>query len=581
MPTTNDLRNLATSERTVPPRGASISVKRPVWRPAGALWLALAGCGPTGTTDVEEPCDAPGTYLYERDRTCYCTAAGTKACAGPFEGEGDDGSVSDPIPYGSGTFVRAVFVVDSSPGMATIQREMARGAGALVEALAAERIVLAATVVSADGGTVGDACPAPERPPGIPIVESCRARLDAFAAGPDAPQDPASACTDVCDLDTLPEAIDPIEGMPFPGVVAHPDDAPDQAAALRCAIPLGNTGCPFSQPIAALDAFLDDAPDLFARYEAFNLAILVGDGDECTTRDPSIYDPNGPKTFFDDPNATSATEAVCWNAGVACEGDPAGYDACAPVDLDASGDPADADAAVLASVLDPDASVWSNPAGFPDLGEKLFVSIGGYDPGDPEGPLALSKGADPAFSSQHGIDPGCSAEGIAATPPVRMDHFLRTRLEDRGTDVMRVSACADGYEAAMQAVADRVATRRESCGSGCLYDVDPDAPGVQFVCHFSTAALDGPGSVTLPLCEDAPGADGIPEGAFACVRVLGGEAAARTCGEELPDGVAFRMELSDEALRRAPGWSFTANCIQGKLEDDGTCRADQIDPMYP
>lgn len=60
--------------------------------------LVAAGCGPASDGEAPpEPCDAPGTYLVEETRTCYCTEAGTKVCAGEVPAMNSDGDPIDVI----------------------------------------------------------------------------------------------------------------------------------------------------------------------------------------------------------------------------------------------------------------------------------------------------------------------------------------------------------------------------------------------------------------------------------------------------------------------------------------------------
>ncbi|RMG94928.1 MAG: hypothetical protein D6705_14910 [Deltaproteobacteria bacterium] len=478
-------------------------------------------------------------------------------CAPSTESDGE--LASFPV----GHFVRVLFVVDPSPGMATVQQKMARAGAALLTALGERGLAFAATVLSADAGSVGDACPAPNDP-GRPAFTSCRARLDAFAPGPDTGVDPAAACTDVCSLDVLPEAVDPLDGSPLPGVVAYadPQQVQDAADRLACALPLGNTGCPLAQPVAALDAFAKDPPTLWTAGMATDLVVFVGDGPDCSAQDPSIFDVAGSKVFFEDPNATEATDAVCWNAGVACEGDPTGYDDCLPQDYDATGAPTDdRDAAVLTSLASPASLILDWKAIATDVGYVFTAVVGGFDPSDPDADPAFAKGADPGFVAEHGIDPGCTADQVAATPPVRIRAFADAVSLEANPGVegpLQVSACGDDAETRLALLAERADEARTRCGiQPCVFDADPDAPGVQPICHVEL--LSGTDRMALPPCDDD---GGVPAGQVACVRYLPAEA----CGAGFP--FAYRVEVAPDALETLhPGAVvIVPRCVWGTID---------------
>ncbi len=327
--------------------------------------------------------------------------------------------------------------------------------------------------------------------------------------------------------------------------------------------------------MAALEAFRKDPPAPFHGGELPDVAIVVTDGPECSTRVPETYDPAGARTFFDDPNATEATEAVCWNAGVACSGDPSGYDACIPVDLDGDGQPASASQAVLTSTAD--ALAHYGDAVFLFGVYSQLVLLAEYDPADPEGALALGEGTDADFAAERGIGPSCEAGGIRATPPVRLDAFGDTFDRSADVDALHGSVCADDLGATLEALADRMGKLRTQCLTPCPYDADPDADGIQPVCHFETFDLDGSGNVPVPLCGEAPGAAGIPDGAFACVRILSGEPAHEACYGVTPQALAIRIEASSAALDAYPfGISVTANCLGGWYDDTATCNPEVL-----
>ncbi len=549
---------------------------------AGFAGVCALACGPesAGSDDGGGPepmsCTEEGAIEVDADRACVCFE-GTWACT---EGQGCDAN-SDCAAYPLGTFVRLLFVVDASPGMASVQRELARSAANLLTALTDRGLSVAATVISQDAGTVGDACPSPAAPAGTPVFESCLGRLGAFGPGPDAGPDPAAACTDVCTTDAFVPFTDPVDGSSLAGVLAHgADGAADAAEALACAIPLGNTGCRFAQPVAAIDAFAKDPPALWTALGATDVVVFAGDGPECSTADPSIFDPSGSKVFFEDPNASAPTEAVCWNAGVACEGDPSGYDACVPADFAADGSPAPTSGeAVLVSVAEPYGLRIDWKAFVPNSYNLLAAVVGGFDPQDPGAEPTYSKGTDPGFSAEHGIDPACTGNGTSAVPPVRTLDFAEALHDVEELEgPVRISACGASFGGGLDTIVEAVEARRIRCAVAgpCAFDVDPATDGVQPLCN---ARLLVPGREPIPLlpCGPGEGAAGVPEGAVGCLRVVPTDQAPG-CGA-VPGEFAFEVELAQDADPevRMGGEVTLGSCLAGAVDEAaGTC-----DPTRP
>ena len=85
--------------------------------------------------------------------------------------------------------------------------------------------------------------------------------------------------------------------------------------AFGCLAAVGDGGCGFEQPLAAMRAALDGTQAQnsgFLRPEAMLLVVFVTDEDDCSA-DPSLFDP-ADATY-------GASDARCWNAGVVCSVD--------------------------------------------------------------------------------------------------------------------------------------------------------------------------------------------------------------------------------------------------------------------
>jgi hypothetical protein len=256
------------------------------------------------------------------------------------------------------------------------------------------------------------------------------------------------ACNSICPyapgkLHTLPTTTDEDpDPKPRPwmenigGQSNLPEDINPALAAL-CIVPQGINGCGFEQPLEAMNRALLRAqtpgnPESgFLRLHAGLLVVVVTDEADCSYNpaQETIFDEEGAKTFWEDPQLSYPTSAVCWNAGTNCIGDPAGYDDCVSANYDENGDPATPEQAVLKPVggyiqtlldieqqkraLDPGADV-----------AVLVISGVGLD-----GQLHYADVGDtnPNFQESFGIGPGCeapppmgSSEWVTAVPPVRL-----------------------------------------------------------------------------------------------------------------------------------------------------------------
>ncbi|HTE51763.1 MAG TPA: hypothetical protein VK698_13005, partial [Kofleriaceae bacterium] len=88
------------------------------------------------------------------------------------------------------------------------------------------------------------------------------------------------------------------------------------AATFACMAELGVTGCGFEQHLEAMRRALDDNPDNagFVRDDALLAIVLIADEDDCSARDPALFDPDradlGPQQDF-----------RCFEYGVECDPD--------------------------------------------------------------------------------------------------------------------------------------------------------------------------------------------------------------------------------------------------------------------
>ncbi|MCA9700860.1 MAG: hypothetical protein KC431_25260, partial [Myxococcales bacterium] len=199
-------------------------------------------------------------------------------------------------------------------------------------------------------------------------ASSCRDRLDSFVfdSGMELVDVSPQACLDICEHDGATLVIQPTttdyDSNPTPRPwlerIEGKSNLPagiSTAAAFACLAPQGIDGCGFESQLESMYLALlrsgGDNEDSygFLRRSAILAIIIVSDEVDCSANPAwsEIFDPNGDKVFWSDPNTIGPSSALCWNAGVVCDGDPSAYD-CHAADYDVSGQLTDdSDDAVL------------------------------------------------------------------------------------------------------------------------------------------------------------------------------------------------------------------------------------------
>lgn len=179
---------------------------------------------------------------------------------------------------------------------------------------------------------------------GSPVNTSCTSRLQDFTGlDPVNPPVVEEACTNTCPVPVTPEgdpfiAFNP-EGDNIPDTVMpvdiNGDGVPDSPAAqaLSCIGPQGINGCGYESPLENMLQALNPTADWndgdpdgppnprpFLREDALLAIAVVTDEADCSVMDYTIM--NNPA--FQNINPTTmmpaASSAICWNAGVTCEG---------------------------------------------------------------------------------------------------------------------------------------------------------------------------------------------------------------------------------------------------------------------
>jgi len=391
-----------------------------------------------------------------------------------------------------------LLVVDDGPSMAPIQARLVASLGALVEQAYSNDLRVLVTTANAQSPVCEPSNAASD---GRLVARSCLDRLEAFV-GSDG-TDARWLCTDTCsytteelgltperpwiDVHRLPEGIDPVE-------------------ALACLAAQGISGCEHAAPIRAAALALEGFEP---RLPEIRQVVIATDGVDCsvTEEGAAAFDPEGLRALWSDPDAEAATPAVCWNAGVACEGDPAGFDLCAPVDHTLDG-------AVFAGEGAP---VLHPLTSFTEAFRYIDVHV---ITGTPSGASAVpeySAVGDPAVLLEHGIDPGCSDGTVTALPPVRLRELATSTS----------SACDPDYTEPLRGLVP-------AAGPACVRPCAAAAVDVM---------LEPPNEepVALPRCEGEGSSFVVPAGAPGCFAVHDDAPACVDAIAELSTELVLRM----------------------------------------
>jgi hypothetical protein len=356
---------------------------------------------------------------------------------------------------GPGPALRAVdilFVVDNSGSMGEEQAKLANAIEALVNVLdgASPPVDYRIAVTTTDNGNPWCGTTSPEA--GALRATSCRSRLTEFVFNGAVVIDATDrACNDLCSL----ESLDIADGRPWidvqrsTGVTNVGDAVVDN---LRCMLPQGIDGCGFESHLESLwkgiRRFDTDGDESFGfhRDGALLAAIIITDEVDCSYESTweTIFLPDGNRAFWSDPRAASPTSAVCWNAGVACNGDT-----CSSVNLDVDGNLVDEASAEEQAVLRP----LSRYEGILLESGAYLYAINGV--GLDGAPLYQPSLMDPQFQNDFGIGPGCTSEDGSGIPPVRVHELIGT-VSGAGNES---SICAAGFDDGLVAFGQGILAR--------------------------------------------------------------------------------------------------------------------------
>ncbi|MCX4244575.1 vWA domain-containing protein [Paraliomyxa miuraensis] len=485
--------------------------------------------------------------------------------------------------------VDILFVIDNSGSMGEEQATLAQNFASFINVL--ERPEVEANyrigVTTTDNGNPWCGTTGPEA--GKLRLSSCLSRPTEFVFNGAMTIDAFDeACVAVCPDEWSNIEIQPTEITQGGESVARPwleniegktnlPEGLSTVQAFQCFGPQGIDGCGFESHLESMWKSLrrsqtdGDEAYGFVRNNAILSIVHVTDEADCSYNNDheAIFLPEGNRVFWSDPDAASPTSAVCWNAGVACDGNE-----CYSVNLDESGAEVSDSAADSGAVLRPleryidivQTLETQKQEITPDQ-EVLVAVIGGVNS---DGSVTYQESLmDPQFQADFGVGPGCESSAGRAVPPVRLREFAEEFQVGSARNMF--SICDADYSPALEAIAEAIADQvKPACMPACVADGNPTTPEVlDPSCTLIQEAPQADGSfleTSIRPCVGA-GGDELPDGADVCYQALVGDAMDEFCIDE-----GFNLQF---VLVRRPGFpapggtSVSATCqlSQNKVID--------------
>jgi hypothetical protein len=488
----------------------------------GLLILASQGCGDDGqNTDTAvtlnpESNGTTQTNSGDGDSEGESGEMGEEGPCPPITGCLDLPEEEDPIgcdSQGNCNLVDLLFVIDNSGTMGEEQLNLAKNFPLLVQQLeslesdAGLGANVNIMVTTTDFGNPLCKPFAPHPPEsGAPVADACTKRLDRFTGLGMNPPVYTQACTDVC----VAPGIEPVGGdliihfddetdnvPPIPPADINGDGVDDSAVAqaLACLGPQGIDGCGYESPLETMMQALnplapwncgspDDpmaCPDggverPFMREGAVLAVAIITDEEDCSVKDYAIMTDDDYYAELDGEPLPSS--AICWNAGVTCNGPDANgvYTNCFSDDSDELLHP-------LSRYTD-----FLNLYVREGLGKEVVMlgilgvpPVTEHNPNSPHEPIAggvhdlvyrkwresdileedAMKGIDVDYQQwAFGIGPGCTGMDDMgnvtgqAVPPVRVKEVCQSLDYDNKVRCCIESVCDDDFSAALGCLTD-------------------------------------------------------------------------------------------------------------------------------
>ncbi|MCK5798619.1 MAG: carboxypeptidase regulatory-like domain-containing protein [Deltaproteobacteria bacterium] len=202
--------------------------------------------------------------------------------------------------------------------------------------------------------------------------------------------------------------------------------------AFSCIASLGINGCGFEQPLAAILRALEDPPGVnagFLRKDASLAVVILSDEDDCSAKDPSLFDPN--HQGLQDPLGPLSSFR-CFEFGVRCDVN----------DRNAEGPRHDCVPASTGGYLLDVKDVIARLKSFVGPRPLFFSVIAG-----PTSPLVVAKdGSNPVLS------PSCQTSSGFAVPAIRLNAVAKAFSPRSSFD----SICTDDLTPTLRSVAKKI-----------------------------------------------------------------------------------------------------------------------------
>ena len=230
-----------------------------------------------------------------------------------------------------------LFVIDNSGSMGREQVVLANNFSSFIDVLESEDVGASYRIAVTDSEGFG-----------FIDATSCRQRLGEFTQrvqlGADGPvydlDERQAGCLDVCDYDDIEIVPTTTDDDPVPkprpwlektdGKVNLPAGI-SMSDAFECIGPQGINGEGLEAPLEAMLASVSNNRDGFVRDNALLAVIILTDEADCSMSSSAQSQIGDAQALWSSPER-KASSAVCWNAGVQCDGGPGVYDDCYAVD---------------------------------------------------------------------------------------------------------------------------------------------------------------------------------------------------------------------------------------------------------
>lgn len=474
------------------------------------LTLLAMGCGRTSYLP-ERPAsganDAGDTGVAFGSGAEFTGPVSTSAptSTGPQTSTSDDDSTGEPtcrddpglctVKLHLRRAVDILFVIDNSGSMGAEQGVLAQSFASFIDVLETQEV--GANYRIGVTTTAGD---------GVLRASSCRSRLHEFTFEWQfgVVDERQRGCLDHCAFDAI-RMTDPWVEKGDGGTNIPPGMT--MAQVLQCIGPQGINGPGYERSLEGMRAAVLDPTSGFLRDDALLAIVFVTDEADCSM--PQAHEDwarTQGQVFWTDPDRP--TSAVCWTAGVTCEGGPGVYEDCVSQDKGMNGLPTDdPDEAILFPMqryIDTISIVAEQKQLAGGQSEVLVAVLAGVPLDYPNGaPLIYQDSPLPEFNVEYGIGPGCglgteTIQSPPGIPPVRLKAFA----EAFQTDTPNLfSICNDDYGIALTDIAAKLGELDErACVGGCVVDLEPGNATLVPDCILGEVLPDGQPGQAVPPC---------------------------------------------------------------------------------